>query len=87
MRKIFGAHSAPVAASSPALGMISSVPVSFAIFTMPICTPLVHGADQHVDLVALHQLVGVLRRLGRLGFVVDREVLDLAAAELAAALR
>ena len=40
VRKIFGAQSAPVAASRPALGMINSVLVSLAILTMPICTPL-----------------------------------------------
>jgi hypothetical protein len=44
----------------------------------------VHGADQHVDLVALHQAVGVLDALGRLGLVVDLEPLDVAATELAA---
>jgi hypothetical protein len=43
-----------------------------------------HGADQHVDVVALDQLVDVVGRLGRLGLVVDLEVLDLATAELAA---
>ena len=44
----------------------------------------VHGADEHVDLVALDQLVDVVGGLGRVGLVVDLEVLDLAAAELAA---
>jgi hypothetical protein len=44
----------------------------------------VHGADQHVDLVALHQLLCVFNALGRLGLVVDLEVFDLAATELAA---
>ena len=37
--------------------------------------------------VALDQLVGVLGGLGRIGFVIHREVLDLAATELAALLR
>jgi hypothetical protein len=41
-----------------------------------------HGADEHVDLVALDQLVGVLGRLGRIGLVIDDDVLDLAAASL-----
>ncbi|MNS90633.1 hypothetical protein D3C72_1246900 [compost metagenome] len=45
-----------------------------------------HRADHHVDLVALDQLGGVFRRLGRIGFIVDLEVLDLAPAELAALL-
>ena len=45
-----------------------------------------HRANQHVDPVALHQLVGILRRFGWLRFVVDREILDLASGELAAAL-
>jgi hypothetical protein len=46
----------------------------------------VHRADHHVDLVALDQLGGVLRRLGRIGLVIDLEVFDLAAAQLAALL-
>ena len=44
----------------------------------------VHGADDHVHLVALDQPVGVFDALGRLGFVVDLEPFDLAAAQLAA---
>ena len=47
----------------------------------------VDGADQHVDLVALDEAVGVLRRVLGLGFVVELDELDLAAAELAALLR
>src|SRR5690606_40476657 len=46
----------------------------------------VHGADDDVDVVALDQLVHVVRGLGRRGLVVDLEVLDLAAAKLAAVL-
>ncbi|XQU67757.1 hypothetical protein OJJOAM_000488 [Cupriavidus sp. H18C1] len=46
----------------------------------------VHGADHHVDLVALDELVGVLGRLGRIRFIVDLEVLDLAPAQPAALL-
>jgi hypothetical protein len=38
-RKMFGAHSGPVASSTPALGMISSVLLSRAAFTIAICTP------------------------------------------------
>ena len=45
-----------------------------------------HRADEHVDFVALHELVGILGRLGRLGLVVYGEVFELAPAELAAAL-
>ena len=45
-----------------------------------------HRADEHVDLVALYQLVGIFRCLCRLGFVVYGEVFQLASAELAAAL-
>ena len=44
----------------------------------------VHGADDYIDLVALHQLVGVFNALGWLGFVIDLEPFDLAATELAA---
>jgi len=39
VRKILGAHSAPVAAPTPALGMISIVPVSRATLTIAISTP------------------------------------------------
>ena len=42
------------------------------------------GADQDVDLVALDELVGVVGRFGRIGFVVDNEILDLAAPEFSA---
>ena len=45
----------------------------------------VHGADDDVDVVALDELVGVLGRLGRIGFVVDGEELEFPAAQLAAA--
>ena len=38
-------------------------------------------SDQHIDLIALDELVRVVRRLGRVGFVVDGEVLDLSASE------
>ena len=44
----------------------------------------VHGADQHVDLVALHQPVRVFHTLRRFGFVVHLEPFDVAAAQLAA---
>jgi hypothetical protein len=44
----------------------------------------VHRADQHVDLVALHQLVRILDTLGGLGLVVDLEPFDLPATQLAA---
>ena len=43
-----------------------------------------HGADEHVNLVALDQLVGVLRRFCRFGFVVYGEVFQFPTAELAA---
>jgi hypothetical protein len=46
----------------------------------------VHGADQHVHVVALDQLVDVVGGLGRVGLVVDLDELDLAPAELAALL-
>jgi hypothetical protein len=45
-----------------------------------------HGADDDIDLVALHQLVDVLRRLGRIGFVIDGDEFDFAPGQLAAAL-
>ena len=43
-----------------------------------------HGADDHVHLVALHQLGRVFHAFGRIGFVVDLEPFDFAAAQLAA---
>jgi hypothetical protein len=46
----------------------------------------VHGADDDVDVVALDQLVDVVGGLARVALVVDLEVLDLAATELAALL-
>src|SRR5256885_6889154 len=36
-----------------------------------------HGAHQHIDLVALDQAVDVVRGLGRIGLVIDLEELDL----------
>ncbi len=45
-----------------------------------------HGADQHIDLIALDEAIGVLGGLGRIGFVIHLEVFDLASAELAALL-
>ena len=44
----------------------------------------VHGAHQHVDVVALDELVDVVGGLGRVGLIVDLDELDLAASELAA---
>ena len=84
---MFGAHIGPVTASAPALGTISSVPVSLATLAIAIATPRVHRADEHVDVVALDQLVDVVGGLGRVALVVDLDELDLAAAELAALLR
>ena len=81
---MFGAHWPPVAALAPAFGMISKVLLSRATFDHRHHHAGMHGADQHVDLVALHELVGVVGGLGRLGLVVDGEALDLAPAELAA---
>ena len=43
----------------------------------------VHRADQHIDLVALHQFVGVFDGFGRLGFIVHLEPFDLTSTELA----
>ena len=83
---MFGAHIGPVTASAPAFGTISSVPLSFATLAIAIADARVHGADDDVDVVALDQLVDVVGGLGRVGLVVDLEVLDLAAAELAALL-
>ncbi len=40
-----------------------------------------HGTDHDIDLVAVDQLADVICRLGRIGLVVDAEVLDLAPAE------
>ena len=46
----------------------------------------VHGADQHIDVVALDQFVHVVGGFGRIGLVVDLHVLDLTATDLAALL-
>ena len=45
-----------------------------------------YGAHQHIDLVALHQLVGVFDAFGRVRLIIDFEKLDLAATQLAALL-
>ncbi|MNJ68575.1 hypothetical protein D3C77_648340 [compost metagenome] len=45
-----------------------------------------HRADQHVDLIALDQAIGVSSGLGGVGLVVHLEVFDLASAQLAALL-
>ena len=42
-----------------------------------------HAANQHIYLVALDEFVDVVSRLGRVGFVIDLEVLDLATGDLA----
>src|ERR1700736_4142539 len=39
-----------------------------------------HRADQEIDLLAVDELVGVLRRLGRFGFIISDGELDLAPA-------
>ena len=44
----------------------------------------VHGADEHVDFVALHQFVGVFNGFGGIGLVVHFEPLDFAATQFAA---
>ncbi|MNV46224.1 hypothetical protein D3C71_1380480 [compost metagenome] len=44
----------------------------------------VHRADQHVNLVALDQAVGVFSGLGGVGLVIHLEVFDLAPTQLAA---
>jgi hypothetical protein len=44
----------------------------------------VHGADDDIDVVALDQLVDVVGGFRGVALIVDLEVLDLAAAELAA---
>ena len=86
MRNIFGEHSAPVAASRPALGMIIERIIFFGDFYHAHLHAAMNGADQHVDLVTLHQLVGILRRFCRFGFVINRKIFQLTSAELVAAL-
>jgi hypothetical protein len=54
---------------------------------MPICTPLLHGAHEHVDFVALDQFIGILGRLGRFGFIVDGEIFQFSTGKPAALLR
>ena len=84
VRNTLGAHWARVAMCTPALGIRLSTPdVARHLVDAHLHTG-VNGADQHVDLVALHQAVGVLDALGRVGFVIDLEELDLAPAQLAA---
>ena len=48
--------------------------------------PGMHRADEDIDLVARDQPVRVLRRLGRIGFVVDFEEIDFTSAEFPARL-
>ena len=83
---MFWAHIGPVTASAPAFGTISTVPLSFAALAIAIATPECTVPMMHVDVVALDQLVDVVGGLGRIGLVVDLDVFDLAAAELAALL-
>ena len=45
-----------------------------------------HGADQHIDLVALHQFVGVFNAFGWVRLVVYLEKFNLATPQLAALL-
>ena len=42
-----------------------------------------HGAHQHIHLVARHQLVGAIGALGRVGLVVQGHVFDVSAQRLA----
>ncbi len=84
---MFGAHAAPVASPAPAFGTDEERAALAHDLDHAHEHAGVHGADDHVHLVALHEPVGVLRRLGRVGFVIHREVFDFPAAELAAALR
>ena len=86
VRNTFLAHSSRVTATLPALGTMVSVPLSVHHLVDAHLHARMHRADQHVDLVALDQAVGVLRRVLGLGFIVELDDLDLAAAELAALL-
>ena len=45
-----------------------------------------HGADQHINLVALHQLVGVFDAFGRVRLVINFEKFDFTPTQLAALL-
>ena len=79
-------HIGPVIASAPAFGMISSVLLSFAALAIASATPECTVPTSTSTLSRLISLLTLSVRLGRLGFVVDLEVLDLAPAELAALL-
>ena len=83
---MFGAHIGPVTASAPALGTISSVPVSLATLAIAIATPECTVPTITSTLSRLIELVDVVGGLGRIALVVDLDELDLAAAELAALL-
>ena len=82
---MFGAHIGPVTASAPALGTISSVPVSFATLAIAIATP---ECTVPTSTSTLSRLISLLTLSVALAgsLVVDLDELDLAAAELAALL-
>ena len=61
---------------------MSSVLLSFAALAIAIATRS-ERCDDHVDLIALDELVDVIGRLGGVRLVVHLEVLELATAELA----
>ena len=86
MRKMFGAHIGPVIRVGAGVGNDQQRVVFVRGLGHRHRDARVHGADEHVDVVALDQLVDVVGRLRGFRFVVDLEVLDLAPAELAALL-
>ena len=85
-RNTFAAHSGPVISSAPALGMIRRVLLSRATFDIASATPECTVPTSTSTWSRFDELVCVVGRLGGIRFVVDREVLDLPPAELAALL-
>jgi hypothetical protein len=85
-RKTFAAHSGPVISSAPGVGDDQQRVVVARDLRHRKRHARVDSADEHVDLVALDELVRVIGSFRRIRFVVDREVFDLASGELAALL-
>jgi hypothetical protein len=86
LRKMLGAHMRPVTASAPALGTISSVPLSLATLAMAMATPECTVPTSTSTLSRLTSLLTLSVALAGVALVVDLDELDLAAAELAALL-
>ena len=84
VRNTFLAHSARVTTLLPAFGDDRQRAAFLDHLVDAHLHAGMHRADEDVDLVALDQAVGVLRAVLGLGFVIELDELNLAAAELAA---